>query len=134
MPEPTQFTIGTEVSCTDGPCGAVTKVVVNPVAQTVTHLVVEPKHRAGLGRLVPLHLVAALDRRAPSQLYDGRVRTARDRRRNPVPARDRLRRIPGRSDDVDALLRQPRHHRPRQHHTGCDPGHAPSGRGGGAPR
>ena len=59
MPEATQFTIGTEVSCTDGPCGEVIKLVVNPVAQTVTHLVVEPKHRAGLGRLVPLHLITA---------------------------------------------------------------------------
>jgi sporulation protein YlmC with PRC-barrel domain len=59
MPETTQFTIGAEASCSDGPCGAVIKVVVNPVAQTVTHLVVEPKHRAGLGRLVPLDLVQA---------------------------------------------------------------------------
>jgi sporulation protein YlmC with PRC-barrel domain len=58
MPETTQFTIGAEATCTDGPCGAVIKVVVNPVAQTVTHLVIEPKHRAGLGRLVPLDLVA----------------------------------------------------------------------------
>jgi hypothetical protein len=57
MPETTQFTIGAEASCSDGPCGAVIKVVVNPVAQTVTHLVIEPKHRAGLGRLVPLDLV-----------------------------------------------------------------------------
>jgi sporulation protein YlmC with PRC-barrel domain len=59
MPETTQFTIGAEASCSDGPCGAVIKVVVNPVAQTVTHLVIEPKHRAGLGRLVPLDLVEA---------------------------------------------------------------------------
>ena len=57
MPEPTQFSIGAEASCSDGPCGVVVKVVVNPVAETVTHLVVEPKHRAGLGRLVPLDLV-----------------------------------------------------------------------------
>jgi hypothetical protein len=57
MPETTQFTIGAEASCSDGPCGALIKVVVNPVAQTVTHLVIEPKHRAGLGRLVPLDLV-----------------------------------------------------------------------------
>jgi sporulation protein YlmC with PRC-barrel domain len=34
-----------------------TRVVVDPVAQTVTHLVVEPKGRAGLARLVPLGLV-----------------------------------------------------------------------------
>jgi sporulation protein YlmC with PRC-barrel domain len=34
-------------------------VVVDPVARTVTHLVVEPRHRVGLGRLVPLDLVDA---------------------------------------------------------------------------
>jgi sporulation protein YlmC with PRC-barrel domain len=57
MSETTQFTIGAEASCTDGPCGEVIKVVVNPIAQTLTHLVIEPKHRAGLGRLVPLDLI-----------------------------------------------------------------------------
>jgi sporulation protein YlmC with PRC-barrel domain len=57
MAETTQFRIGADVSCTDGPCGEVIRVVVNPVAEVVTHLVVEPKHREGLGRLVPLDLV-----------------------------------------------------------------------------
>lgn len=57
MAEATQFTIGTEVSCTDGVCGVVIRVIVNPVVRAVTHLVVEPKHRVGLGRLVPLDLV-----------------------------------------------------------------------------
>lgn len=51
------FTIGATVSCRDGECGRLTQVVVDPVAQAVTHLVVEPEHRAGLGRLVPLDLV-----------------------------------------------------------------------------
>lgn len=59
MTETTQFTIGSDVSCTDGLCGAVSRVVVDPIARTVTHLVVEPKHRQGLGRLVPLELVDA---------------------------------------------------------------------------
>jgi len=59
MAETTQFTIGSDASCTDGVCGEVTRVVVDPVARTVTHLVVEPKHRQGLGRLVPLDLVDA---------------------------------------------------------------------------
>jgi sporulation protein YlmC with PRC-barrel domain len=54
-----EFTIGAEASCTDGACGEVTRVVVDPVAQTVTHLVIEPKHRRGLARLVPLALVDA---------------------------------------------------------------------------
>jgi sporulation protein YlmC with PRC-barrel domain len=58
MSQTAEFVIGADASCTDGPCGEVTRVVVNPVAQTVTHLVVEPKHRQGLGRLVPLDLVS----------------------------------------------------------------------------
>lgn len=49
-----QFTIGAEVSCADGVCGQVRRVVVDPVAEVVTHLVVEPEHREGEGRLVPL--------------------------------------------------------------------------------
>lgn len=53
----TQFTIGAEASCTDGVCGEVTRVVIDPIAETVTHLVIEPKHRVGLARLVPLDLV-----------------------------------------------------------------------------
>ena len=57
MPETTQITIGTEARCTDGVCGKVSRVVVNPVAEAVTHLVVEPKERLGLARLVPIDLV-----------------------------------------------------------------------------
>src|ERR1017187_8738955 len=59
MAEAEQFTIGSDASCTAGVCGEVTRVVVDPVARAVTHLVVEPKHRQGLGRLVPLDLVDA---------------------------------------------------------------------------
>jgi sporulation protein YlmC with PRC-barrel domain len=59
MAEMTQFTIGAHASCTDGECGEVTRVVVDPVAKALTHLVVEPKHRQGLSRLVPLDLVDA---------------------------------------------------------------------------
>src|SRR5260221_2624174 len=53
------FTIGTEARCSDGVCGEVSRVVVDPVARTLTHLVVEPIGREGLGRLVPLDLVDA---------------------------------------------------------------------------
>ena len=59
MAKATQFTIGAKVSCSDGECGEVIRVVVNPLLGEVTHLVVEPKHREGLGRLVPLELVAS---------------------------------------------------------------------------
>ena len=59
MVETTEFTIGTDATCSDGVCGEVSRVVVDPIAQAVTHLVIEPKHRRGLGRLVPLDLVDA---------------------------------------------------------------------------
>lgn len=59
MTEMTLFTIGADASCADGVGGEVRRVVVDPVARAVTHLVVEPKHRQGLGRLVPLDLVDA---------------------------------------------------------------------------
>ncbi len=59
MTQATQFTIGSEALCTDGACGKVTRVVVDPVARAVTHLVVEPKHGFGIGRLVPVDLVEA---------------------------------------------------------------------------
>jgi sporulation protein YlmC with PRC-barrel domain len=59
MQESTQLTIGMRALCFDGDCGEVIKVVVDPVAQAVTHLVIEPKHRAGMGRLVSLDLVTS---------------------------------------------------------------------------
>ena len=57
MAESETFTIGADARCTDGDCGEVRRVIVNPVAREVTHLVVEPKGRLGLARLVPLDLV-----------------------------------------------------------------------------
>jgi len=52
-----EFTIGSEVACSDGVCGELTRVVVDPVARALTHLVVEPQNRQGTGRLVPIDLV-----------------------------------------------------------------------------
>ena len=57
MADTTQFTIGTEASCSDGAVGKVSRLIVDPVAEKVTHLVVEPEHRRGPSRLVPLDLV-----------------------------------------------------------------------------
>jgi sporulation protein YlmC with PRC-barrel domain len=51
---PAAFTIGARARCRDGACGRVTQVVLNPVNAEVTHLIVEPEHREGLGRLVPV--------------------------------------------------------------------------------
>ncbi len=55
----TPLVMGAAVRCADGVCGKVIRVVVDPVARAVTDLVVQPGHWAGLGRLVPLGLVAA---------------------------------------------------------------------------
>jgi len=54
-----EVTLGAEVECTDGKCGHLTEVVVDSPTLAVTYLVVEPTHRSGLGRLVPLGLVDA---------------------------------------------------------------------------
>jgi sporulation protein YlmC with PRC-barrel domain len=59
MADTTQFTIGTEASCSDGAVGTLSRVIVDPVAQAVTHLVVDPEHGRENGRLVPLDLVDA---------------------------------------------------------------------------
>lgn len=57
MAEATEFTIGSEVVCSEGACGELRRVVVNPVARALTHLVVEPRFQEGSGRLVPIELV-----------------------------------------------------------------------------
>ena len=57
MAEAAEFAIGAEASCSDGFCGEVSRLIMDPVALTVTHLVIEPKHRGEPGRLVPVHLV-----------------------------------------------------------------------------
>ena len=51
--------IGSDARCADGFGGEVRSLVVDPAARTVTHLVVEPKGRTGLARLVPFDLVDA---------------------------------------------------------------------------
>jgi sporulation protein YlmC with PRC-barrel domain len=51
--------IGADASCSDGACGHVRRIIVNPVAREVTHLVVDQKHRNGAGRLVPVDIVDA---------------------------------------------------------------------------
>ena len=59
MAEETEFAIGAEASCVDGSCGEVSRIIVDPATDTVTHLVIEPKHRRELARLVPVDLIDA---------------------------------------------------------------------------
>jgi sporulation protein YlmC with PRC-barrel domain len=51
--------IGSDAVCSDGYRGEVLAAVIDPAARTVTHIVVEPKGRQGLARLVPLDLLDA---------------------------------------------------------------------------
>ena len=55
----TEFSMGADASCSDGPCGKLTRLIVDPETQAVTHLVIGPKHRGERGRLVPIDLVDA---------------------------------------------------------------------------
>jgi len=57
MAAETELAIGARVSCADGPCGEIRRIIVDPATDTVTHLVVQPGHRRDAGRLVPVHLV-----------------------------------------------------------------------------
>ena len=57
MAEETEFAMGATASCVDGPGGRMSRVIIDPATETVTHLVIEPKHRLGVARLVPLDLV-----------------------------------------------------------------------------
>jgi sporulation protein YlmC with PRC-barrel domain len=52
-----QFTIGGRASCTDGHCGEVRRLIIDPATETVTHLVIQPVHRHEPGRLVPVDLI-----------------------------------------------------------------------------
>jgi hypothetical protein len=59
MSDSEHFVIGTAVACTDGGCGRLTRVVIDPVRKALTHLVVEPGFTGAAGRLVPIELVTA---------------------------------------------------------------------------
>ena len=59
MSEAAPFMFGTVVTCEDGECGELQRVVVDSYGQTVTHLVVEPGDRTSKGRMVPVELLAA---------------------------------------------------------------------------
>jgi hypothetical protein len=55
----TEYILGASASCSDGHCGEVIRAILDPAARTVTHLVVEPRHRPADGRLVPVAMIDA---------------------------------------------------------------------------
>jgi sporulation protein YlmC with PRC-barrel domain len=61
MARESQFRIGARASCTDGDCGEVSRLIIDPATDTVTHLAIKPGHRQEAARLVPMHLAEATD-------------------------------------------------------------------------
>ena len=55
------FKIGAHVDATDGRCGKLTRVIFDPVADSITHLIVEPGHHQELARLVRIDLVVRVE-------------------------------------------------------------------------
>lgn len=59
MAQTMPFKIGAYANCADGAWGQVSRIIVNPITREVTHLAVDPQHRHGPGRLVPIDLIDA---------------------------------------------------------------------------
>ena len=54
-----EFTFGARTRCSDGHCGVLSRTIFDPASRTITHLVIEPRHHAASGRLVPIELADA---------------------------------------------------------------------------
>ena len=61
MTDTAAYAIGAHVSCSDGACGKLNRVVLDPVARVLTHLVVQPRAAIERARLVPIELVDNVD-------------------------------------------------------------------------
>jgi hypothetical protein len=56
-----RFTIGARVDATDGRCGSLIHMIVDPTTESLSHLAVQPGHHAERARLVPVDLVAGVE-------------------------------------------------------------------------
>ncbi len=61
MAETAKFMIGARAACTDGLAGEVSRLILDPETERVTHLVIRPGHRREEERLAPVHLVDTTD-------------------------------------------------------------------------
>lgn len=59
MSEAAKYIIGAAVHCQDAECGELRRILLDPPTRSITHLVVEPRHRRNGGRLVPITQVEA---------------------------------------------------------------------------
>ena len=56
-----KITAGMPAESTDGPCGEIADIVVDPITWCITHLVVQPHHRHDRARLVPVSAAESSD-------------------------------------------------------------------------
>ena len=56
-----EIPINAEIQCSDGRCGHASYIVLNPVSDEVTHLVVKEPNLPNIERLVPIELVSKSD-------------------------------------------------------------------------
>ena len=63
-----QFIIGSLVQCSDGACGQLRRVVIEPVDRILTHLIVKPDRREKASRLIPLDVVEPPARATPDEI------------------------------------------------------------------
>lgn len=54
----TDFRVGADVHCSDGPAGRLQHLVVDPASNIVTHIVVDSREYFGIPLLVPMNVVA----------------------------------------------------------------------------
>jgi len=54
-----EFFLGAAVSCSDGVCGKLARIILDPAKRTVTYLAIEPADPGAAGRLVPVDLVVS---------------------------------------------------------------------------
>jgi len=61
MAAETEFAIGARASCSDGYCGELRRLIIDPATDTVTHLVIQRGHSKEAARLVPGGLAETTD-------------------------------------------------------------------------
>jgi sporulation protein YlmC with PRC-barrel domain len=61
MAADTEFAIGARASCSDGYCGELRRLIIDPATDTVTHLVIQRGHSKEAARLVPGDLAETTD-------------------------------------------------------------------------
>jgi hypothetical protein len=61
MAAETEFAIGARASCSDGYCGELRRLIIDPATDTVTHLVIQRGHSKEAARLIPGDLAETTD-------------------------------------------------------------------------